>query len=102
MAVDARRCDHPSIPLKPTTATAVLTTYWKDKPVDHALCITGKKKEEGTVIRTGYRRSNRVDRFHLHHERRTGGYTELTEQVGAETGRHTREGTRVGGPPEGS
>ncbi|WP_234532943.1 hypothetical protein [Streptomyces shenzhenensis] len=101
MAVDARRRDHRSIPLRPTTATAVLTTYWKDKPVDHALSIT-EKKEEGTVIRTGYRRSNRVDRFHLHHERRTGGDTEPAEEVGAETGRHTREGVRVGGPPEGS
>ncbi|WP_237694076.1 hypothetical protein [Streptomyces sp. SID2888] len=78
-----------------------LETSQKEKPEYHALFITGNKEE--TVIRCGYHRSNRVDRFHLHHWRRTGGDTETAQELSTAAGQYTGEEVRVvGGPAEGS
>ena len=46
---------------------------------------------EETVFRCDNHRSNRVDRFALHHRRRTGGDTETTQELSTEAGQHTGE-----------
>ena len=43
---------------------------------------------ETTAIRCGYHRSNRVDRFDLHHQRGTGGDTETAQELSTEAGQH--------------
>jgi hypothetical protein len=89
-----------SIPQAPQIGIGRLATSRKEKTAHHALSVTAETEE--TVIRCGYRRSNRVDRFYLHHQRRTGGDTGTAKEFSTAPEHLTREEAHVvGGPAEG-